>query len=729
MGLLGRIALELVADATAFSKGMEDASKSVERVAKKVKGAASEIASATTAFSAMATAAVGVAQKYDGQVHGAVERVKNSFNQLAVQVARLLLPVLSDVARFLTGLGNAFRSLSPGTKSMLAGFAEMVLVVGGVALAISKLAGVVAALGSIVGGVAAGLGGAFLPVLVGAGLAAVAIGAFYNFWTDQNSRVGQAMHQTAQFFVGVFKVATTQIRSEFELLFEGVEVLLKGLGAEMQALLSGAAKLASLTGHEDLAATLTTAGGMLNPQTIIQNLKGVAAEIPGAIADGAKAALSFSVDGYKKLLKDAAKTLGFGDLTKTAPKALTPADSVLFGKTASVDVAGDFADRQNAQIAEADAAAFNVRSMLLKLNPIQDAAVQFAKNIRRMSDVSEGFVTKVVEATDALGAKLIGRIGRAQGLAESAAQGAIVGGPAGAAVAVGVDLLTQSKQFQSIVGELDGFIQAVSDALGQLLEPLMPFLDILQPLASLLGVIVKIVSSALMPALSLLWNVALKPLAMLVLIIAKAIGDVWNGILGAVQGIFRALGSISIFGAHPFGFLNDWAESIDSAKVDTDALAGALDALGKSTYDTSVQTHKMGTAAKEAAESLSNIPSGYKIALARFNATAGATAPPGGGGPIPAPGGGGTPVPAPPPSGGPLPPPGPGSDGGGGGGGGSSGGGPGGGMGSGRHQNLVQVFLDGQEVLQRIRTADRAGAVRQTGRSSPVRSRLLGGSL
>jgi hypothetical protein len=267
----------------------------------------------------------------------------------------------------------------------------------------------------------------------------------------------------------------------------------------------------------------------------------------------------------------------------------------------------------------------------------------------------------------------------------------------------------------------------VADALGQLLEPLLPFFALLEPLATVVGAIAGVLEAVLEPAFELLWSV-LKPVVMVVLKVTEIIGEFWNGLLGMLQSLFHALGGISLFGWKPLAFLNDWANGLDSAKVNLQGVDDALKTLDASTYE-SVKAQEKGTDAQKkladtadkASASLTNVPSGYKVALDRFQAANGDALRSAGGARAPGPppaagGGGGAAAPAGGGSGGAG---GTGSTGGGGGGGGFGGSGA-------RSQSLVQVFLDGEEVLQRLEVRQGQQATRQTGRGVGISPRLVG---
>lgn len=342
-----------------------------------------------------------------------------------------------------------------------------------------------------------------------------------------------------------------------------------------------------------------------------------------------------------------------------------------------------------------------------------DKAVDAFVDITRAgTDAARAMRTAAQSALEGFAAKGLGPV---MGLVQAGQQGAAAGamlGPegaaAGAALGVVAELLMQSQQFQRLMEMVSEAIQAVADSFGKILEPLLPFGAVLEPIATVIGVITEILGGVLRPAFELMWNV-LKPVAQVILNVWKGIGSFWNALVGLLQQLFKTLGGISIFGGKPLAFLTGWADGLEKSKVNIGKIDAALANLDKATYD-SVLAQEQGKEAQEkltkatdqATESLTNVPSGYKVALERFNAANGeavrAAAPPG--------------APAMPPAGGPSGP-----------GGVNSGGGDGAAP---QQQAVVQVFLDGDEVLQRFGARQKQQAVRQSGRFVPVNPRLVG---
>lgn len=321
------------------------------------------------------------------------------------------------------------------------------------------------------------------------------------------------------------------------------------------------------------------------------------------------------------------------------------------------------------------------------------------KEGERLREAAKALAEKMAQAREALANMVLTRSGDAPSVVQSGMQGFAAGGPLGAVAGVFIDLLTRSNQFKGIVEQVNNVIQVVADALGvffealgpvvgavlniaviianalkpamkalgDLLAPLAPVFvmvgEVLGPLFSVLGAMLGSLVEVLKPIINVTMRAlfeVLRGLGMVVLNVMIGIGNVWNGIINAVQSVFRALGSIEVFGGRPFQFLDNWATVIDEAKVDTDDYVIALMRLQGLTWEQAQakaeeleQTQRQTKAQEALNESLLNAPRAWRIALNRYRAQDGqwgGSAPGGGGMPWPPVGG------PPPTSGTPGPP-------------------------------------------------------------------------
>lgn len=618
---VGDLYVSVTASVAGFTRGMKQVAEVTEQTAKQVKRAVGDIAQVGGILTAAMGGAIALAAQYDGAVHSALENVKGEFAAVAVQVGRAFLPALREVANVLGQVAGWLRDLDPALKAQIANWASTAAQVTFALIALSKTAGIVSALSGLFATLIGIFGSAFLPVIVGAGAAGLAVGAFYHLWTDLNNQAKNTVLKT----IGVaFEILTHKIRVQLAGVMEFVNVMLTGIGEKVRWLANQAAALADLMGQGDAAGRLRAFGEAFNPESVVSNVAETLKAIPSIVGGAVSATFKYSLEGYKRMIDDLKDSIGFGK--SFAGPAVQPKDMITLGPAAKVD------EQSFAVIEMFDHIGAKLREVVAT---IDTAIGTFVGKLGTVGDSIQNFM----------------------GALKSSG-----GDPLAVVISVALDILSKSTQFQTLVTYLDSIFQSFADSFGVVLEFFMPVFELLTVAFAQIAGAVKLLT----PVLRFLGEVAfsgffavLKGLGLVVLGIAIGLGSAWNGIVSAIQGIFNALGSIKIFGGRPLGFLSDWAAGMESAKAPVDSMTQAFtDLLGltweqaHALAEQTVQTEKSAKAAQKVSESLSNMPSGYKLAAARFGADAGtfAGAPPAvGGGLVPGPASGGSPVTAPPP--------------------------------------------------------------------------------
>lgn len=209
----------------------------------------------------------------------------------------------------------------------------------------------------------------------------------------------------------------------------------------------------------------------------------------------------------------------------------------------------------------------------------------------------------------AAGAALSG----AGGAVGSVGSGLATGGLAGGAAAAIGEMVAQSDALQKAFGKVNEVFAALIGAMEPLFIAMEPIIDILltvfQPVIEVLGKVLRSVASFLLS-------------------IVKSIAKVWNAIIGAIAGIFKKLGSVKVFGQKPLGFLEEWGKDFQKkASVNTSKIDKAQKAISEG-YEDTAETLSDGADAvkestKEIGNSMNNVPTGIKLALAEYRAATG----------------------------------------------------------------------------------------------------------
>lgn len=627
---------------------------------------------ALTALRSVPGALVGVF----AALRGAPAAAAGGLRSLGV-FARVALGSLAGMA---TGAITALRGLpallvrvgagaGPALRMLVTGAGTAALSVGGLlarVLSVAVMAPV--ALGQMALASVASLGQVALAALVaaapflaaGAAIAALVLlaGTLYHAWNDSSTGFKEAAlsvwdslqavaGKVADFFVNLFSGISNFVMGAVRSVMDAVAGMISGLATR-------AAPLADMLGLDGVAAKLRALQG-LTGEGILAGLKGQLDSLKGELApvwEGIKYGADYAWTGVKMMAND----------TTEAIKARI--NALLNGKPAALREPGE--GKGTIEVGRPDTTPRPVRQF--------ESLAHLAPKMPELSleDFQAELAAAARKAMQAARAKLESRIvgdvtGAFEGLGNiiNRAMEASAAGPAAAAASVVADLLMQSQTFKTLVEMVNTFLQSIADTLGTVLAPILPViasvfdvvatllralqpvldmllapLQAIAPLIQLIGMLFQ----GLAPVIGILGQIFLalaQPLTLLagpvmkvffeairfvaigILYIVKGIGTVWNGLVGFVQSVFKALGKLPLVG----GVFKDMARGMEKMKVPMDKVDGAINQLRETSYDAaaanaaqSVATWQNTEATQEASESVSNVPQGFKIALARFDA-------------------------------------------------------------------------------------------------------------
>ncbi len=213
--------------------------------------------------------------------------------------------------------------------------------------------------------------------------------------------------------------------------------------------------------------------------------------------------------------------------------------------------------------------------------------------------------------------------------AKTAFKGTGIGGLAGGLIGAVISLVSSSETFGHILNNINPILEATSNALGLFIEPLLPIVHVLgQTLSPILSVLGEILSTLLVPMMRPLFE-GLK----LVGVVANALGAGLYGLMGVLYTVSSSLTNLSyqIFlwlpgfkgvEASLLSLKNSLDESADNAYKQMRKMWTDAGELSKLTWEEALEGAKsLNEIGKETAEALRNVPSGFKVALARFDAT------------------------------------------------------------------------------------------------------------
>jgi len=508
-------------------------------------------------------------------------------------------------------------------------------------------------------------------LVVGAPLAAVALaiagvvmlaGTLYKAWHDSSTGMREA-------FVSVWKSVTDvagRAAKFFQDVFAGLAAVV-GVWARGQldtfafvvrSLARMAAPLARALSLDGIANTLDGLKD-LTGDAVLGGLKGLVEGTVGTLKDGISTVwegvtygAGYAFDGVKMLGGDAAAFLRekFGGVF----------DDMLGGARGKL--------RKPSQDPEIEVG----RPEILKFDPsrYQSTVGNAAKILeevarKKAKELADALARAADEAKRALQSRFTQAFGRISELIQRFQEGMSAGGIWGGIIAVVAELLSQSQTFAAMIQMTNNFIQLLADTIGRVLAPTLPLLastfnmiaPILEALVPVLGMVLSPIQQlapilellatlfqGLAPVITILGQILmamLNPLSLLagpimkgfftvvkyvamgILYVIKGVGTVWNAIISFIAGVFRTLSKLPLVG----GAFGKMADGLDKMKVPMEQVDGALNTLRNTSYDAaaanaaaSVATWQNADATKKATEALTNVPSGFKVALARFNA-------------------------------------------------------------------------------------------------------------
>lgn len=630
---LGELYVRLSLRNQEFAKSVAASTKTIEAFGRKV----SEVGGRLGALGVAGTAALGnfvrVAAQSNRAVAADVKKVENAFAALSQEVAGALRPAVNTLASGIAKLAGFFRSLSPETKELLGSIAAIgttALVVVG---ALSKLVGAFTALSPLLP-IVLSLAAPFLAVSAGIAGVILLVGALRKAWDAD--------------LLGMKSTATSwgdSFRKQISSIGKAVED-----------------KLSGSTWFQNMRRMGAMRGGAHGP-----------ADQPGGsnfFEDAAKNIKDTFTTGFETLFGG---LIGWvkGQLPQSSAVGLgDPARRIPYGAPLHMqELAGTLAARH--QFARGAIASVG-RDLGTGGRANRIGTIALEQNAARAAEALKNFKLQAQAARGALANMVMSRTGPIAGLVESGKAGMAAGGPKGAAAAVALDLATQSEAFTKSIAAVSGIVRLLADAMGALLEPLYPLLgavgvltkalvDVFLPAMQLIGsviqplipiiVLVGTLLQALAPVLSMLVQavmivmnpllllagpvlkglfVVLKGVAVVALGFAIGIGKVWNGILDAIIWVMKVVDKI------PGVDMGGAIRKLNAAKANTDAMEEDLHAIWNMSWEDAqaIAAHeaavlsnveaqeKQTETVRKLTEELTNIPSGYKVAVARFAAMA-----------------------------------------------------------------------------------------------------------
>lgn len=579
----------LSANATAFARGMESAGKSVEAAGRQVSQFGGKLASVGAAVTAFGGVMVGEAAKYDRNVSNAVLNLKGAYSALATEIGRALLPTLREMAQFLSNVVRGWREMNPEVRQAITHY-------GGLAASIAAVVGVGAKVAGL-GMQFAGLALQIAPVVLAVAAIGVTAAVVYKVWTDN---IG-GMKDWAKALFESIRSWLASVPGWFNTAFQLAKVPLLAFGRSLEVALGAmfGKDPGGIAGtlHEAMDAFEKAGVGDI-ADGIGDALKTSGLFVKGALVDGGKDL----VELLRKKFPELAKLLG-GRGGLVSPGLLL-ADQENFAKSPSrlSDEDLSLAERQ------AEDEYYAKRKGLLESS--QAAWELVNEQERSMSDAMASTLSDIGATVDAFGERfgtllegvgqsITSKLGtRASGVLQGAQQGSAAG-PWGAVIGAVAALLMQTKGFSALIQQLEDGLKFMADALEPLLAPMVVIGQLANDLLGAFGPLVD----------------AFKLIGIAALFMTNAILQVNELLLTGMRDVANAMGLSGIATFINVNLLTPVSKAAMSAQ-------SAMDKLANSTTEATDAQKESTRSIEGFAESLTNVPIGYKVASARYGAAA-----------------------------------------------------------------------------------------------------------
>lgn len=535
---------------------------------------------------------------------GRFNQLTNALGDVAEDIGKVLDKPLADVLERMT---KAVQEMNPAFKS----FAGYVLLIGTpIAGVVAALAGIGAALPLIAAGFAAVKAAvvALLPILVKLALPVLAVIAVLAGVVAGIGAVSMAFKANLGGMGDMWRDFTAYLKD----LWDGAMLLLTDLmdglvdrWLKFKSLISG---VSEKTIRAEYYSGLTDVGGSGANQpdggSFVDRLKDAVTDVSFTGAIGQAFSEGLKVTGVTGAMESLGETLGLNAAGEIENKA-TPA----------MEKAGEAAG-EAAGTALGDE--LKVTSDMIKagMNLAGPAGVARSSSGGIIANVSGGLNKgaggmDVGGAFAAQGSRILDRVtsGGNIGSVIQGAQTGAQGGPLGMAAGALTSLAMQTESFSKIVEKLNGALGPVVMILDRILEPLVGLVEIITGIAV---VFFKMATqlSGLETGITI-FGFIVEKLTDALDFISQTLADTWNWVIDK----FIWLAEKVLFGATERRVVR----ALNDAKINFDKQGEAAAEAGGGTEALAEATHAAAETVRQLNSSMTNVPSGFKVAAARFN--------------------------------------------------------------------------------------------------------------
>lgn len=670
---LGTLFVRLNAESKKFAKDMSSATEAVEKFAKETKKLANDVAQFSGALMAIGGAAVAMAAQVDRRAAGSLLRLKESLQLVAIQVSDLLEPALRSLTSTFRTVAQYVAGLDPEVKKQVGTWAVYAAQLAVASKALGAVAGLAdAAFGALSYGfkVLAGVGLGPILGIVSALAAVAAIVIFvHRAWRKNWGDIQGITEQVFNAIGDAVKWLSDLFKSMWDFIIDGAERTTMALLEVVEKIAKLAGKDLNLDGlREGFRGTFKDLKSGDFIKEGLKFVKQVGEDVGTVVAEEVKI-----------IVQEVRDALGIKELKKGTPRGrqiVNKDEERAFGDYLDqwfrdMDAERAAKQREQRQLFDASIKSYDEEKKAraqLAAKIAFDARMEQAGRTGDLSGLSSGekrLVTKdpggawgelnkaqqnVKNLARRLGSMVKDSFGALSSTINSISQGAQAGGVWGALIAAVMEIFNRMKSFQRLLS----FFEQGLVRLGEFLEPLVgPIFDLIAQGHAFATEGLLPLFKALQPLFDGLMKLLKKIFEPMAIVndLISALAPVLEIIGTVIGGIFEALGPlldlgtgvVKVFASALIGFLivlNEIAAALgdEKARAESVRLGAMIDrmwsptagnsaaadaAAAAASWDLALANKAAADSARDVSEELTNVPSGYKLDLARYNATNG----------------------------------------------------------------------------------------------------------
>lgn len=649
---LGTLFVKLSADPSELMGKLEASANKVKAFAQGFDKAAKEVGKVGLALTAIGAASIRTAAQFDSGVKKATDDLSNTYNNLATEIGRMLIPAIQAINKGLTIVFNVVKNMSPEMKGFVGTFGALAVGMMTSAPLLGKMVTGFSGMYSAVARLIPLLAGLSAPVLIFIAVIAAVVAAIpllWQAWQDNVGGIQEITGKVVDFVMKAWEWLVDKLGPVFSFLGEAWNEWIKFAYQTFKTfaggVLQGFNEISKAIGGPDFQKEINAFWGFMDAtfsdgyKSLIPMAKSV---FDQTFTYAKKAYSNFGAMLKEKVGSAFKDVMKLGDMA--APKLQALADINKQSTQAAIERLRaeeerlDLLDEEQRKMEKISQSAWDAYTAEQKRMGIVATGAQgrvggvsgavMSDAARQQNEAAIAREERKPQEIQNIGMQALGSLGELGGVVTTFANTlASTGDPMIAAIAALVAILPKLKGFDVVLAAADEVFGSLITTLG---DSLMPLFVALAIVFKSLAKMIELFMAVLGPVINIIFKV-----------VATVIGGVMIAGAAIVRGVMWAVAWILDAIVNVVGFLlgdaadtlRNTANSIRNNMPDPNEIGRMIEDMWKDNYGPDVSNqfqagikpveisaNKTADALDKLTESLTNAPAGFKVAAARFQA-------------------------------------------------------------------------------------------------------------